>query len=47
MLTDGVTLRQQQGQAPESVEVTDISEILLRSVRAPRASLAPSEGNLP
>jgi Fe-S oxidoreductase len=33
MLTDGVTLRQQQGQAPEDVEVTDVSEVLLRSVR--------------
>ena len=36
MLTDGVGLRQQQGAAPESVEVTDVSEVLLRSVRAPR-----------
>ena len=35
MLTDGVTLRQQQGQAPDGVEVTDVSEVLLRSVRAP------------
>jgi Fe-S oxidoreductase len=33
MLTDGVTLRQQQGRAPEDVEVTDVSEVLLRSVR--------------
>jgi Fe-S oxidoreductase len=53
MLTDGVGLRQQQGQAPESVEVTDVSEILLRSVRAARPSLptagaaTSSEGNQP
>ncbi|MGZ4624780.1 MAG: (Fe-S)-binding protein [Kineosporiaceae bacterium] len=52
MLTDGVSLRQQQGQAPESVEVTDVSEVLLRSVRPspslPTARAAtPSEGTLP
>jgi len=33
MLTDGVNLRQQQGQAPENVEVLDISELLQRSTR--------------
>jgi len=33
MLTDGVNLRQQQGRAPETLEVTDVSEVLLRSVR--------------
>ena len=33
MLSDGVGLRQQQGRAPETVEVTDVSEVLLRSVR--------------
>ncbi len=52
MLTDGVSLRQQQGRAPESVEVTDVSEVLLRSVRPspslPTARAAtPSEGTLP
>jgi Fe-S oxidoreductase len=36
MLTDGLTLRQQQGTAPETVEVTDVSEVLLRSVRGDR-----------
>ncbi len=38
MLTDGVTLRQQQGKAAENVEVTDVSEVLLRSVRTPDAA---------
>ena len=43
MLTDGVTLRQQQGQAPEDVEVTDVSEVLLRSVR-PAGNGLPATG---
>jgi Fe-S oxidoreductase len=57
MLTDGVNLRQQQGRAPENVEVTDVSEVLLRSVRSPetdasasatsRATSSHPEGNLP
>jgi Fe-S oxidoreductase len=53
MLTDGVTARQQQGQAPESVDVTDVSEVLLRSVRASQPGLpstgaaTSSEGHLP
>ncbi|HVN11993.1 MAG TPA: (Fe-S)-binding protein [Kineosporiaceae bacterium] len=47
MLTDGVTLRQQQGQAPGSVEVTDVSEVLLRSVRAPEPSLPGPRPDLP
>ncbi|HEX6937431.1 MAG TPA: (Fe-S)-binding protein, partial [Actinomycetes bacterium] len=54
MLTDGVNLRQQQGQAPESVEVTDVSEVLLRSVRSPgrgaptaTGTATPSEGTAP
>ena len=34
MLTDGVAQRQATGTAAESVEVLDISEVLLRSVRA-------------
>jgi Fe-S oxidoreductase len=33
MLRDGVTARQQDGTAPDTVEVTDVSEVLLRSVR--------------
>jgi Fe-S oxidoreductase len=42
MLTDGVATRKQQGKAPEDVRVTDVSEVLLRSVRrAPEASEAP------
>ena len=54
MLTDGVNLRQQQGRAPESVEVTDVSEVLLRSVRAPEpgtpaatGTATPFEGTAP
>jgi len=52
MLTDGVGLRQQQGTAPESVEVTDVSEVLLRSVRPPVThppveTTTPSEGTSP
>jgi Fe-S oxidoreductase len=33
MLTDGVSSRKQQGKAGEEVRVTDVSEVLLRSVR--------------
>ena len=51
MLTDGVNLRRQQGRAPETVEVTDVSEVLLRSVRSseptaptPTGTVTPSEG---
>ena len=40
MLADGVALRQQQGHAGADVEVTDVSEVLLRSVRIP-ASTTP------
>jgi Fe-S oxidoreductase len=53
MLSDGVGLRQQQGRASEDVEVTDVSEVLLRSVQglpddtsAP-ATTNPSDGNQP
>jgi len=42
MLTDGVNLRQQQGQAPESVEVIDISEVLQRSIRTSDVPASPS-----
>jgi Fe-S oxidoreductase len=33
MLSDGVTSRKSTGEAPESVEVLDVSQVLLRSVR--------------
>jgi Fe-S oxidoreductase len=33
MLTDGVATRKQEGKADESVRVTDVSEVLLRSIR--------------
>jgi Fe-S oxidoreductase len=33
MLSDGVATRKQQGKAAETVRVTDVSELLLRSVR--------------
>ncbi len=44
MLTDGVATRKQQGKAGEDLRVTDVSEVLLRSVRrAPGAeSAAPA-----
>jgi Fe-S oxidoreductase len=47
MLTDGVGLRQQQGKASETVEVIDISEVLLRSMRptdAPETISSTAEG---
>jgi Fe-S oxidoreductase len=51
MLSDGVSRRQQEDEAHGSVEVTDVAEVLLRSVRStvteapsPR-SATPSEGN--
>ena len=48
MLTDGVNLRQQQGQAPENVEVVDISELLQRSTSNPAPpSTPPAEGPSP
>jgi hypothetical protein len=33
MLSDGLTARQSDGQAAESVEVLDIAQLLLESVR--------------
>jgi len=44
MLTDGVATRKQQGQAEEKVRVTDVSEVLLRSVRKPaeKTTAAPA-----
>ena len=48
MLTDGVKLRQQQGQAPENVQVIDISELLQRSTSSPAPpSTPPAEGPSP
>ena len=48
MLTDGVNLRQQQGRAPDGVEVTDVSEVLLRSVRGRNAlDAGPTAGSDP
>jgi Fe-S oxidoreductase len=41
MLTDGLNSRKQQGKAGEEVQVTDVSEVLLRSVRAKGAPGAP------
>ena len=35
MLGDGVAIRQQQGRAGADLEVTDVAEILLRSIRPP------------
>jgi Fe-S oxidoreductase len=43
MLGDGLQSRLLAGTAPEHVEVTDISEVLLRSVRAPLTT--PAGGN--
>jgi Fe-S oxidoreductase len=47
MLTDGVAARQQEASAPEGVEVTDVSEVLLRSVRVPAAALSSTTPTLP
>ncbi len=35
MLADGVSMRREQGTAAANVEVTDVSEVLLRSIRKP------------
>ena len=40
MLTDGLASRKQQGKASENVRVTDVSEVLLRSVRRAPAAVA-------
>ena len=47
MLTDGMNLRQQQGQASEAIEVLDVSEVLLRSMRVADTISSPVEGLLP
>ncbi|HEX2705689.1 MAG TPA: (Fe-S)-binding protein [Candidatus Lustribacter sp.] len=44
MLGDGVAQRQLEGTAPEQVEVTDVAEILLRSVRPDLTDAAASLG---
>jgi Fe-S oxidoreductase len=46
MLTDGVALRQQQGRAPEALEVIDVSEVLLRSVRTTEPGLRATRTDL-
>ncbi|WP_436774576.1 (Fe-S)-binding protein [Yinghuangia sp. YIM S09857] len=56
MLTDGVAVRKQEGKAAESVRVTDVSEVLLRSIQrrpgmpdkpaaAPSATPSTAAGN--
>ncbi|WP_170047701.1 (Fe-S)-binding protein [Couchioplanes caeruleus] len=46
MLTDGVATRKQQGKAAEDVRVSDVSELLLRSVRGNGAAPGnPQQGN--
>jgi Fe-S oxidoreductase len=48
MLTDGVTARQNDGQASEKVEVVDVSQLLLESVkRRPQPVPAPAADSLP
>jgi Fe-S oxidoreductase len=44
MLTDGVATRKQQGKAGEEVRVTDVSEVLLRSVRGSGEAPATTTG---
>ena len=43
MLGDGVAQRQLEGTAPESVEVLDVAEVLLSSIR-PTPTAPPEEG---
>jgi Fe-S oxidoreductase len=43
MLTDGVATRKQQGRAGQDVRVTDVSEVLLRSVRKAPTPAQPVE----
>jgi Fe-S oxidoreductase len=43
MLGDAVTAKKQAGEAAESVEVVDVSQILLRSVKTPVAVGGPSD----
>ncbi|WP_034271971.1 4Fe-4S dicluster domain-containing protein [Actinospica robiniae] len=45
MLTDGVASRKQQGKANEELRVTDVSEVLLRSVRKSTDAQQPAEPN--
>jgi Fe-S oxidoreductase len=45
MLTDGVAMRRQEGVARDGVEVTDVADVLLRSVRTPEpARTTPPAG---
>ncbi|HEY0360471.1 MAG TPA: Fe-S oxidoreductase, partial [Mycobacteriales bacterium] len=43
MLSDGVTSKKSTGEAPEGVEVLDVSQVLLRSVKAPATVGAPAD----
>jgi hypothetical protein len=43
MLSDGVTSKKSSGEAPEGVEVLDVSQVLLRSVKAPATVGAPAD----
>ncbi|MFB9363801.1 (Fe-S)-binding protein [Amorphoplanes nipponensis] len=47
MLGDGVALRRQQDRVDEHVVVTDVAEVLLRSVREPAGPAAPLTANEP
>ena len=40
MLSDGVAQRQQEGTAATALELTDVAEVLLRSIRPDLASVA-------
>jgi len=44
MLTDGVATRKQQGKASEDVQVADVSEVLLRSVRKVEVTTTEDKG---
>jgi Fe-S oxidoreductase len=44
MLGDGVSQRQLEGAAPDTVEVTDVAEVLLRAVKPEAASLTGAAG---
>jgi Fe-S oxidoreductase len=43
MLTDGLNSRKQKGEAAEAVQVIDVSDVLLRSVRAKNGRSSQTE----
>ncbi|PID96358.1 MAG: Fe-S oxidoreductase [Actinomycetales bacterium] len=47
MLTDGVAQRQQEGTVGEDLQVTDVAEVLLRSIRPDLATAAADGGSNP